>query len=199
MAKEIRERIFQARCLTASAGIASNKSLAKIASDWHNPNGQMVIKPDEIEDFMIALPVRKLFGIGPKMEENLRAFIIKTRADLQQYSKKYLFNEFDIIGQRLYELARGIDNRPVNPERIRKSISVEETYLNDLPDVEACLASLFQLIMRLETRVHRAGTISEIHTLFVKLKFLLFILHHLVPCSCKISVRSFVRIYVGIL
>lgn len=171
MAQEIRERIFQTRRLTASAGIAPNKSLAKIASDWHKPNGQMVIRPSEISAFMNNLPVRKLFGVGPKMEEKLSAYNIKTCADAQQYSAEYLFHEFGIMGQRLYELARGIDNRPVNPERIRKSISVEETYLNDLPNVEACLAALPELVTRLEARIRRAGEISGIHTLFVKLKF----------------------------
>ncbi len=171
IAQEIRRRIFQARQLTASAGIAPNKSLAKIASDWHKPNGQMVIRPEEVEGFMKALPVRKLFGVGPKMEEKLNNYNIKTCADLQQYSKEYLVNEFGIMGKRLYELARGIDDRPVNPERIRKSISVEETYLKDLPDVNACLAALPELIARLETRIQRAGEIAGIHTLFVKLKF----------------------------
>lgn len=171
MAQEIRSRIFQTRKLTASAGIAPNKSLAKIASDWHKPNGQMVIRPQEIEAFMMRLPVRKLFGVGPKMEEKLKYYNIITCADMQQYSKEYLFREFGIMGQRLYELARGIDNRPVNPERIRKSISVEETYLQDLLDGAACIAVLPDLIARLEKRIERAGEISGIHTLFVKLKF----------------------------
>lgn len=171
IAQEIRARIFQTRRLTASAGIAPNKSLAKIASDWHKPNGQMVIRPEDIDAFMVALPVRKLFGVGPKMEEKLSAYNIKTCADVQQYSADYLFHEFGIMGQRLYELARGIDNRPVNPERIRKSISVEETFLSDLPDLETCLAALPELVTRLEARIHRAGEISGVHTLFVKLKF----------------------------
>ena len=171
IAQEIRTRIFQTRQLTASAGIAPNKSLAKIASDWHKPNGQMVILPDDIAEFMINLPVRKLFGVGPKMEEKLSAYNIKTCADLQQYSVEYLFNKLGNMGYRLYELARGIDNRPVNPERIRKSISVEETYIKDLPNNEACLAALPELIVRLEARIQRAGDISGIHNLFVKLKF----------------------------
>jgi DNA polymerase-4 len=170
MAQELRERIYQTRQLTASAGIAPNKSLAKIASDWHKPNGQKVIKPEEVASFMINLPVRKLFGVGPKMEEKLKALHIKTCGDLQRYSMDYLFNEFGIIGQRLYDLARGVDERPVNPERIRKSISVEETYLYDLPDVEACFAALPELMVRLEARIQRAGAISKIHGLFVKLK-----------------------------
>lgn len=171
IAEEIRARIFQTRKLTASAGIASNKSLAKIASDWQKPNGQTVIRPHEIDAFMLDLPVRKLFGVGEKMEEKLSAYCIKTCADLQQYSAEYLFNEFGIMGQRLYELARGIDNRPVNPERIRKSISVEETYLKDLPHSGACLAALPELVQRLKARIQRAGDISGIHNLFVKIKF----------------------------
>ncbi len=127
IAQEIRARIYQTRQLTASAGIAPNKSLAKIASDWHKPNGQMVIRPEDVSAFVLDLPVRKLFGVGPRMEEKLGALNIKTCADLQRYSVEYLLQKFGAMGQRLYELARGIDNRPVNPERIRKSISVEET------------------------------------------------------------------------
>lgn len=171
IAQELRARIYQTRQLTASAGIAPNKSLAKIASDWHKPNGQMVIRPEEVAAFVLNLPVRKLFGVGPKMEEKLNVLNIKTCADLQQYSVEYLFTEFGAMGQRLYELARGVDPRPVNPERIRKSISVEETYPKDLPDSEACLAALPELMVRLERRMQRAGDVSAIHNLFVKLKF----------------------------
>ncbi|AHE67551.1 DNA polymerase IV [Legionella oakridgensis] len=171
IAEEIRARIYQTRRLTASAGIAPNKSLAKIASDWYKPNGQMVIRPEDVAAFVLDLPVRKLFGVGPKMEEKLKALHIKTCADLQQYSVEYLLNKFGTMGRKLYELSRGIDNRPVNPERIRKSISVEETYPKDLPNSEACLAVLPELIARLEMRIQRADEIFGIHNLFVKLKF----------------------------
>lgn len=171
IAQEIRERIYQTRKLTASAGIAPNKSLAKIASDWHKPNGQKVIHPEEVAAFMLQLPVRKLFGVGPKMEERLKALAITTCSDLQQHSLEYLTAHFGVMGQRLYELARGIDERPVNPERIRKSISVEETYRQDLPDLETCLAVLPELITRLKARIARAGAGSEIHALFAKVKF----------------------------
>jgi DNA polymerase-4 len=170
IAQELRERIYETRRLTASAGIAPNKSLAKIASDWHKPNGQKVIHPEEVAGFMIDLPVRKLFGVGPKMEEKLSALDIKTCGALQQHSIDYLASHFGVMGQRLYELARGIDERPVNPERIRKSISVEETYLQDLPNVEVCFTVLPELLLRLESRIKRAGN-PEIHALFVKLKF----------------------------
>lgn len=171
IAEEIRERIYELRRLTASAGIAPNKSLAKIASDWHKPNGQKVIHPDEVAAFMIDLPVRKLFGVGPKMEERLHRLAITTCGELQQYSIDYLVSHFGIIGQRLYELARGIDERPVNPARVRKSISVEETYLHDLCDLESCWKALPGLVARLEGRLQRAGVSSAIHSLFVKVKF----------------------------
>ncbi len=171
MAEAIRAQIQQTRQLTASAGIAPNKYLAKIASDWHKPNGQKVIKPEEVAAFINALPVRKLFGVGPKMEEKLHSLNITTCAEMQHYSLEYLCAKFGAMGQRLYELARGIDERPVNPERIRKSISVEETYAKDLPDNNACLKALPELLDRLEQRIQRTGAPIEIHNLFVKLKF----------------------------
>ncbi len=171
IAQEIRRRIFQTRKLTASAGIAPNKSLAKIASDWHKPNGQMVIMPHEIGAFMRLLPVRKLYGVGPKMEESLHRSNIKNCSDLQQLSIEYLAREFGIMGARLYELARGIDNRPVNPKRIRKSISVEETYSKDLPTIDACINALPELLKRLEARIQRAGSLAAVRTIFVKIKF----------------------------
>lgn len=171
IAQEIRTKINQTRQLTASAGIAPNKSLAKIASDWNKPNGQMVIRPEDIPSFILKLPVRKLFGVGPKMEEKLKALNIVTCADLQQHSRDSLLHRFGTIGQRLYELARGIDERPVNPERIRKSISVEETYTNDLSSIEECLTALPVLIERLEARIQRSEVSPKIHALIVKLKF----------------------------
>lgn len=171
MAQAIRQEIFNTRQLTASAGVAPNKSLAKIASDWHKPNGQKVITPSDVAGFMLTLSVRKLFGVGPKMEAKLGQLGIKTCFDLQQYSIAFLQQEFGVMGKKLYELARGIDERPVNPKRIRKSISVEETYIQDLPNCEACLAQLPELMRRLHTRIEKAGKQSQIHKLFVKLKF----------------------------
>ncbi|MDX1837052.1 DNA polymerase IV [Legionella taurinensis] len=171
IAQEIRQRIYETRQLTASAGIAPNKSLAKIASEWNKPNGQMVIRPEDVSTFILDLPVRSLFGVGPKMEAKLNALQIKTCADLQLYPVEFLSAKFGTLGQRLYELARGIDERAVNPERIRKSLSVEETYPSDLPDSEACVAALPDLITRLENRIQRAGSLIAIHHLFVKLKF----------------------------
>ena len=171
IAKEIREKIYQSRELTASAGVAPNKILAKIASDWNKPNGQMVIRPEDIEHFIKDLPVRKLFGVGPKMEERLHSLGIQTCSDLQQYSQEELIDKFSAQGLRLYELSRGIDERPVNPERVRKSISVEETYTQDLRDVESCFNELPVLLQRLEARIKWIDEFSGIHNMFIKLKF----------------------------
>ncbi|MDX2346500.1 MAG: DNA polymerase IV [Legionella sp.] len=171
IAEAIRARIYETRGLTASAGIAPNKSLAKIASDWHKPNGQMVITPEDIDAFMHDLSVRKLFGVGPVMASRLDALGVQTCGELQQHSKIMLAKQFGSMGERLYELSRGIDSREVQSERIRKSISVEETYVKDLINLESCLAEIPGLLERLKARIEKADASPNIHNLFVKLKF----------------------------
>ena len=171
IAEAIRARIYETRQLTASAGIAPNKSLAKIASDWNKPNGQKVIRPEEILGFMHDLPVRKLFGVGPVMESRLNTIGIQTCTELQQLSKITLAEQFGGMGERLYDLSRGIDSREVESVRIRKSISVEETYVTDLKSLGACLDEIPALLERLRVRIKRAEEISGIHNVFVKLKF----------------------------
>lgn len=174
IAEAIRRQIYDSRQLTASAGIAPNKSLAKIASDWNKPNGQMVITPDNIEPFMLNLSVRKLFGVGPVMEEKLNLLGIKTCEQLQSLTQSALIALFGITGKRLYELSRGIDNRPVDPNRIRKSISVEKTYSHDLPDLQACLNEIPGLIEKLSQRLNALIEIPPFQSSFVKLKFIDF-------------------------
>lgn len=171
IAKEIRQRIYQTRKLTASAGVAPNKSLAKIASDWHKPNGQMVIRPQDIDRFMQTLPVRKLFGVGPVMESRLHALAIKNCKQLQAFGLKGLVDHFGNFGERLYILSKGVDERPVNPVRIRKSISVEQTYAHDLQTVEACIEQIPSLLESLTRRLERLREEANIHQLFVKVKF----------------------------
>ncbi|MDF1677278.1 MAG: DNA polymerase IV [Legionellaceae bacterium] len=171
IAEAIRARIYETRHLTASAGIAPNKSLAKIASDWHKPNGQKVITPEEVDSFMQNLPVRKLFGVGPVMESRLKTMGIQTCAELQQFSKIMLAEQFGSMGGRLYELSRGIDNREVESVRVRKSISVEKTYEIDLKTLDNCLSEVPSLLERLQVRIQCAGKASEIQHVFVKLKF----------------------------
>ncbi len=171
IAEAIRARIYKTRGLTASAGIAPNKSLAKIASDWNKPNGQWVITPEQVAGFMQVLPVKKLFGVGPVMASRLEDMGIQTCGELQQHSKTKLIERLGSMGERLYDLSRGIDNRAVESARIRKSISVEKTYAIDLLDLEACLSEIPDLLERLQTRIEKAETTPVIRNLFVKLKF----------------------------
>jgi DNA polymerase-4 len=146
IAKSIRDKINWQLKLTASAGVAPNKLLAKIASDWNKPNGQLVITPENIESFISSLPVKKIFGVGKVTAEKLTKLGIKTCADLQKISLHDLIKRFGNFGAQLYELCRGIDNREVKPNRIRKSLSVEETFMQDLVSQDECLAKLPNMI-----------------------------------------------------
>lgn len=171
IAKAIRQAIFDELKLTASAGVASNKLTAKIASDINKPNGQCVVTPDQTLEFMSALPVSKLFGVGKVMQKKMTKLGIETCADLQTKSFQELSVLFGKFGESLYDYCRGIDNRPVNPKRIRKSLSVERTFFQDIPDLhnvqaqEAIQKIFNELVQRLEKHDR------EIRGVFVKIKF----------------------------
>lgn len=171
IAQEIRERIFQSVGITASAGIAPSKFIAKVASDWNKPNGQFVVRPHEVDAFVAALPVKKLFGVGRVTEAKLQRLGARTCLDLRSWSMAQLCEQFGKFGERLYELCRGIDQRAVCPTRERKSISVEETYGVDLPDLAACIAMLPDLLSKLAQRIERAKAQRDVHKLFVKIRF----------------------------
>jgi DNA polymerase-4 len=171
IAQQIRERIATTVGITASAGIAPNKFIAKIASDWNKPDGQFVVKPQQVDAFVAVLPVSKLFGVGKVTAARLNQLGVETCGDLRSWSMNDLIHHFGKFGDRLYELCRGIDERPVNPSRERKSVSVEETYASDLPDLEACLRELPELMARLHARVQRAGAGHAVRKLFVKIRF----------------------------
>ena len=134
IAKEIKEKIFSATGLTASAGISINKFLAKIASDLRKPNGLTLIHPSKIEEFMESLPVHKFFGVGKVTAEKMAALEIHTGGDLKKMTLLELGHHFGNMAKFYYNICRGIDHRPVQPDRIRKSISVERTYEEDLQD-----------------------------------------------------------------
>jgi DNA polymerase-4 len=171
MAQEIRQRIFDTVGITASAGIAPNKFIAKIASDWNKPNGQYVVRPKDVEAFVAALPVDELFGVGTVTAKKLHNLGAKTCADLRAWSALELQRRFGKFGERLYELCRGIDTREVSPSRERKSVSVEETYVTDLPDLSACRDQLPDLLQQLHARIERANVAKAIRKLFVKIRF----------------------------
>ena len=171
IAQEIRQRIFETVGITASAGVAPNKFVAKIASDWNKPDGLFLVKPSEVDAFVAALPVKKLFGVGKVTAAKLNRLGAQTCADLRTWSMDTLQQHFGAFGARLYDLCRGIDEREVNPVRERKSISTEETYTPDVPDLAACLALLPDLMEHLQGRIKRNDAAKFINKLFVKIKF----------------------------
>lgn len=131
-AEFIRREIRDETHLTASAGVAPNKFLAKIASDWRKPDGIFVIRPHQIQQFLVGLPVRKIPGVGKATEAVLTDMGIATVGDLQGFEEPQLVARFGRWGTRLWELARGIDENPVVPSRKRKSWSSENTFATDI-------------------------------------------------------------------
>ena len=171
LAEVIRGLIFQRTKLTASAGIGPNKLIAKIASDLNKPNGQCEVAPEDVEEFMHDLPVRKLWGIGAVTEQKLDSLGVKTCADLQGFSRPQLVEHFGKFGLELYEQCRGIDDRPVEPHRERKSLSNEETFSRDLQTLEECEEKLPELFEELAAELAQKAGERPITKVFVKLKF----------------------------
>src|SRR5437016_3716053 len=128
VARTIRDQIRSELSLTASAGVAPNKFLAKIASDWKKPDGLFVIQPEETDSFLLPLPVDRLPGVGKVTEEKLKHLEVQTIADLRRVDLPTLEGRFGRYGVRLYELARGIDHSDVVPDRPTRSISAEDTF-----------------------------------------------------------------------
>ena len=152
VASTIRKQILEEVNLTASAGVAPNKFLAKIASDWKKPNGLFVIQPGEMEDFLTPLPVGRIPGVGKVTEERLSKLGLKTVGDVRTRPLEELQEIFGRYGQRLYELARGIDNNPVEPNRPTQSISAEDTFETDV-----LLAETEPMIRRLAEKTWAAS------------------------------------------
>jgi len=133
VASAIRKQIREELHLTASAGVAPNKFLAKIASDWRKPDGLFVIQPDEVATFLPPLPVGRIPGVGKVTEARLAKLGILTAGDLQGLELTALESGFGSHGLRLYQLARGIDENPVVPDRPTQSVSAEDTFERDVP------------------------------------------------------------------
>ncbi len=136
VARTIREQIREELNLTASAGVAPNKFLAKIASDWRKPDGLFVIQPEEVDSFLLPLSVGRLPGVGKVTEEKLKMSDIQTVEDLRKLDLPTLEGRFGRYGVRLHELARGIDNNEVIPDRPTQSVSAEDTFESDVPLIE---------------------------------------------------------------
>ncbi len=171
MAHEIRARIEADVGITASAGIAPNKFVAKIASDWNKPDGWFLVRPGEVDAFVAALPVGKLHGVGKVTGARLNDLGARTCGDLRSWTLGALEHHFGAFGARLYQLCRGIDARPVSNVQQRKSVSVEISYTPDVPDLNSALALLPALFESLTARIARAGAGPGVHSLQVKIRF----------------------------
>jgi DNA polymerase-4 len=167
VARTIREQIRQELNLTASAGVAPNKFLAKLASDWRKPDGLFVVQPDEVDAFLLPLPVGRLPGVGKVTEEKLAKLGVRTVEELRGQELAALENGFGRYGVRLYELARGIDESEVVPDRPTQSISIEDTLERDLTldELEPMIRHLAEKLWSASRKESRAA-----RTVVLKLK-----------------------------
>jgi DNA polymerase-4 len=164
-----REIVYKTHGLTASAGVSFNKFLAKVASDCNKPNGITVITPEQAPAFIDQLPIRKFFGVGKVTEERMHNLGINTGADLKKFSLERLTDLFGKAGTYYYHIARGEDNRPVEPDRVRKSYGKETTLETDIDDTDQMLAILDGLARRVVDGLNRED--RQGLTLTLKIKY----------------------------
>jgi len=170
LAREIRKAIFTETGLTASAGIAPNKMIAKVASDWNKPDGQLEVRPDEVPSFMRGLRVGKLHGVGKRGRESLTKMGVTTCGDLQKFTKFELADRFGKWGLELYERSRGNDNRPVSNDRTRKSLSKEHTFSENIHDFDWLTDIMRKVLGEVRSSVE-AKVEQDIKSRVIKLKF----------------------------
>jgi DNA polymerase-4 len=171
IAQEIRRRVREELNLTVSAGIAPNKFLAKVASDWNKPDGMFTITPDQVAEFVLDLPVNRINGVGRVTAGKLRDLGVESCGDLQTLSLETLVKRFGKYGRRLHEVARGVDTRRVQPSRVRKSISVERTFARDMADQSEMALALDDLLTELEQRFDRISGRYFAVKRVIKIKF----------------------------
>ncbi len=169
LAQKIRAQIFEELQLTASAGVSFNKFLAKVASDFNKPNGLTTIPPDKAVDFLSLLPIRRFFGVGKVTEKKMLHLGIKTGHDLRRMDKNTLISHFGKTGLFLYDIVRGIDERPVEPFRERKSIGSETTLSCDTNDKSEIHTILSHLAEQIEYSLKKKQTGG--YTLTLKVRY----------------------------
>ncbi len=167
IAKAIKQEVFETTHLTCSAGVSINKFIAKIASGMNKPDGLTVIKPNRIDQFVAELPIEKFYGVGQATAGRLHALGIQTGADLRHFSEVELGHKFGKMGRYLYQVCRGVDDRAVSADRIRKSVSVERTFEEDLTTDEEVMKILEFLIERLTNALRR----SEVKGRTIQIKY----------------------------
>lgn len=168
IAREIKNNILQETRLTASAGVSVNKFLAKVASDYHKPNGLSVVLPQQVQGFIDSLEIDKFHGIGKVTAKKMHKMGIHCGADLKTFSKKKLVELFGKNGRFYHQIAHGIDERPVNPHRVRKSISTENTFDQDIVDPEILRWELIKIVRKVMDWMEAHETYGRTATLKVK-------------------------------
>lgn len=168
IAKLIQEEVWETLRLTGSAGIASNKLLAKIASDIRKPRGLTVVLPEQAEAFMGPLPLRKIHGIGPKTEQRLEAVGLKTCRDVWGYSLPELEDKVGNMAEWLYARSRGIDERPIQTDWVRKSLGREETFSKDIVDTKILTSELIAIAKNVAADLQRKKLKGRTITLKVR-------------------------------
>ena len=168
IARDIRERIYNETGLTASAGISSNKFIAKIASDYNKPNGQKTVAPNEILDFVAALPIQKFFGIGKITAKKMLNLGIFTGKELRSKSLGFLETHFGNSAMRYYQLARGVDESAVKPNRTTKSIAAEHTFETNLTSEIYMEVELQKIAKTLQERLAKSNIKGKTITLKIK-------------------------------
>jgi len=157
IAKEIRRRVREERGLTVSVGVGPNRLIAKIASDFHKPDGLTVVPPHKVQSFLDPLPVRRLHGVGPATEKALAEMGVQTVAELRAIAAEELTDRFGKHGRVLFEFARGIDDRAVETHQERKSLGTENTYVTDLADLAAMDAEVERMAAEVADALSRRG------------------------------------------
>jgi len=169
IAREIKEKIFDLTQLTASAGVSINKFLAKIASDYDKPDGLFVIRPEKARDFIAQLPIEKFHGVGQVTAKKMHQLGIHSGADLQRMKQPWLIKHFGKVGIHYFNIAQVLDERPVNPHRIRKSVGTEQTFEKDLQSRFEIITALYHIEKELMRRMQRSESYGR--TLTLKIKF----------------------------
>lgn len=171
VAKQIRQHVERELGITVSVGIAPNKFLAKVASDWQKPNGQFAILPSEVDEFVSTLNVRKIPGVGPKSAEKLNNLGLHTCQHIKVLPLEWLIKRFGKFGKLLHDRANGIDHRSLSSDYQRKSISIERTFVQDIDQGGEVLEALTDMWPKFLARVEAAGLRLNQIAPFVKIKF----------------------------
>lgn len=173
IAQEIRAEIFKRTGLTASAGVAPNKLLAKLASDINKPNGIFTVAPHQVDDFIVKMPIERIWGVGKVTAKRMHDMGIKTCLDMQSYTRSDLIHHFGRFGDVLYDYCRGHDEREVETEYERKSLGTEETFSKDLTNYEEMRTHVVRMVQEVKDSLgkYEEKIVKNIH---VKIKYLDF-------------------------